>query len=305
MGMGRELEMQGLADCAGDIDNDPDYWRSHDWAGRRVNIKTGPRVFSSYDFLTAHQEAKLREMPLQVVYKIRRDRRRAAEESYFGRTPDTSFKIEKVRAPSDLIGREFTIKVNRDGRISEFGPKQPDMVCEGHVVDFKLAHQIGDGYAQMERIRQRAAQQQETTMKRELFQSQTKAQVVAEAKAAAKRAEELERKLQASVELFQCEIAGAQHTAGAAKLLAALEVGDELDLVHEKSNKHDSTAVRVEYEGVKLGYLPAKTGNYENKQALKFLEKDCDVFAVILSKNDRADHIRAYVNVGVYLRVAN
>ena len=35
-----------------------------------------------------------------------------------------------------------------------------------------------------------------------------------------------------------------------------------------------------------------------------FIEKDLDVFAMIKSKNQHAEHIRSYVTIGVYLRTA-
>jgi hypothetical protein len=36
----------------------------------------------------------------------------------------------------------------------------------------------------------------------------------------------------------------------------AIKVGDELTLIREPDNPHDVYAVRVEWRGVKLGYLP-------------------------------------------------
>ena len=35
-----------------------------------------------------------------------------------------------------------------------------------------------------------------------------------------------------------------------------LKVGDRLDLVREADNKHDARAIRVEWQGHKLGYVP-------------------------------------------------
>ena len=39
-------------------------------------------------------------------------------------------------------------------------------------------------------------------------------------------------------------------------LAAALKSGDTLDLVREPDNPHDANAVRVEWQGRKLGYVP-------------------------------------------------
>lgn len=50
-------------------------------------------------------------------------------------------------------------------------------------------------------------------------------------------------------------LAGFQYHAGAA-LWERLQVGDELALIREPENPHDARAVRVEWRGAMLGYLP-------------------------------------------------
>ena len=50
-------------------------------------------------------------------------------------------------------------------------------------------------------------------------------------------------------------LAGFQYHAGAA-LWEELAVGDALTLVREPQNPHDARAVRVEWRGRQLGYLP-------------------------------------------------
>ncbi len=50
-------------------------------------------------------------------------------------------------------------------------------------------------------------------------------------------------------------LAGFQYHAGAA-LWERLQVGDVLALIREPENPHDARAVRVEWRGVMLGYLP-------------------------------------------------
>lgn len=42
----------------------------------------------------------------------------------------------------------------------------------------------------------------------------------------------------------------------AARAWPLLRVGDELDLVREPENPHDANAVRVEWRGRRLGYVP-------------------------------------------------
>lgn len=50
-------------------------------------------------------------------------------------------------------------------------------------------------------------------------------------------------------------LAGFQYHAGAA-LWEQLREGDVLTLIRESDNPHDARAVRVEWRGTKLGYLP-------------------------------------------------
>ena len=50
-------------------------------------------------------------------------------------------------------------------------------------------------------------------------------------------------------------LAGFQYHAGAA-LWQQLKVGDRLALVREPDNPHDARAVRIEWQGKMLGYLP-------------------------------------------------
>jgi hypothetical protein len=50
-------------------------------------------------------------------------------------------------------------------------------------------------------------------------------------------------------------LAGFQYYAGEA-LWSQMREGDKLELVREPGNEHDAHAVRVEWRGIKLGYLP-------------------------------------------------
>ena len=52
-------------------------------------------------------------------------------------------------------------------------------------------------------------------------------------------------------------LAGSQYY-GADTLWAAMATGDALTLHREPENPHDSRAVRVEWRGAKLGYLPRR-----------------------------------------------
>jgi hypothetical protein len=53
-------------------------------------------------------------------------------------------------------------------------------------------------------------------------------------------------------------IAGVQHRVGAAAVLSRLVEEDELELVPEPDNKFDPNAIRIEYEGNHVGYVPKK-----------------------------------------------
>ncbi len=46
--------------------------------------------------------------------------------------------------------------------------------------------------------------------------------------------------------------------AEAARVWPLLQLGDALDLVREANNPHDANAVRIEWRGRKLGYVPRR-----------------------------------------------
>jgi len=50
-------------------------------------------------------------------------------------------------------------------------------------------------------------------------------------------------------------LAGSQYYA-AGELWRQMAVGDRLDLIREPANRHDTRAIRVEWRGHKLGYVP-------------------------------------------------
>ena len=53
----------------------------------------------------------------------------------------------------------------------------------------------------------------------------------------------------------QCHLAGFQHHDGE-ELWPYLTVGDSLQLTREPENTHDTNAIRIDWNGRKLGYLP-------------------------------------------------
>jgi len=75
-------------------------------------------------------------------------------------------------------------------------------------------------------------------------------------------------------------LAGFQYHAGP-ELWQQIRVGDALDLVREPDNPHDRNAVRVEWRGRKLGYLPRA----ENRAVSGELDRDTRLAA-------RVSHLR-------------
>lgn len=65
--------------------------------------------------------------------------------------------------------------------------------------------------------------------------------------------------VQARMVLGTLPVAGFQYNAGK-RVWDELRVGDALTLVRESDNPHDPRAVRVEWRGEKLGYVP-RAGN--------------------------------------------
>ena len=62
-------------------------------------------------------------------------------------------------------------------------------------------------------------------------------------------------------------LAGSQYYA-ASKVWNGIRVGDRLTLVREADNRHDRHAIRVEWRGYKLGYVPRA----ENRAAARALD---------------------------------
>lgn len=63
-------------------------------------------------------------------------------------------------------------------------------------------------------------------------------------------------------------LAGLQYHAGKA-LWPQMRVGDALTLVREADNPHDRNAVRVDWQGRKIGYVPRR----ENADVARFLDR--------------------------------
>ncbi|MDP1862561.1 MAG: HIRAN domain-containing protein [Thiobacillus sp.] len=71
----------------------------------------------------------------------------------------------------------------------------------------------------------------------------------------------------AHILLQDSSLAGFQYHAGK-KLWPQMQVGDALTLVREPDNVHDAKAVRVEWQGHKIGYVPRR----ENADVARFMD---------------------------------
>lgn len=70
-------------------------------------------------------------------------------------------------------------------------------------------------------------------------------------------AEALHAQVASHILLQDSPLAGFQYHAGKT-LWPRMQVGDALTLVREPDNPHDSRAVRVEWQGHKIGYVPRR-----------------------------------------------
>jgi hypothetical protein len=60
---------------------------------------------------------------------------------------------------------------------------------------------------------------------------------------------------QARLLIQSSPLAGFQYHAGV-EVWDQLRVGDRLALIHEPANRHDRNAIRIEWQGRQIGYLP-------------------------------------------------
>jgi hypothetical protein len=76
------------------------------------------------------------------------------------------------------------------------------------------------------------------------------------------------QKIAAHILLQDSPLAGFQYHAGKT-LWPQMQVGDGLTLIREPDNPHDAKAVRVEWQGQKIGYVPRR----ENDDVARFMDK--------------------------------
>lgn len=84
------------------------------------------------------------------------------------------------------------------------------------------------------------------------------------------------RDVKANLMLQDSPLAGFQFHAGK-KLWPQMRVGDTLNLIREPDNVHDSRAIRVEWQGQHIGYVPRR----ENTDIARLMDHGVPVFARI------------------------
>lgn len=92
-------------------------------------------------------------------------------------------------------------------------------------------------------------------------------------------------------------IAGFQHWDGAS-VLGELKAGAQLSLVAEPDNPHDSQAVAIRYNGVKLGYVPAESNELISQ--LIYFGHD-DVLSAVIQQVSPERSPWHQVRVGVFV----
>jgi len=80
-------------------------------------------------------------------------------------------------------------------------------------------------------------------------------------------AQPLHAQVAAHILLQDSPLAGFQYHAGKT-LWPQMRVGDGLTLIREPDNPHDAKAVRVEWQGHKIGYVPRR----ENADVARFMD---------------------------------
>ena len=83
-------------------------------------------------------------------------------------------------------------------------------------------------------------------------------------------------------------LAGYRHYDGGA-VLRAMRAGDRLELVREPDNPYDARAIRVEWRGVKLGYVPRR----DNAAVSRQMDRGAPLIARVVSvKENRNRSVR-------------
>ena len=106
---------------------------------------------------------------------------------------------------------------------------------------------------------------------------------------------------EAAIVVQRSPLAGFRHH-DAAETWRHLTVGDRLQLVREEDNPYDANAVRVEWRGVKLGYVPQR----DNAAVARQMDRGAALEArVAVLRGNRNRSVRVEFDVVVGLAVEN
>jgi len=97
-------------------------------------------------------------------------------------------------------------------------------------------------------------------------------------------AQALHAQVAAHILLQDSPLAGFQYHAGKT-LWPQMQVGDALTLIREPDNPHDAQAVRVEWRGHKIGYVPRR----ENADVARFMDGGQTLVARIVRLSEVRD----------------
>ena len=102
---------------------------------------------------------------------------------------------------------------------------------------------------------------------------------------------------QAVIIVQRSPLAGFRHYDGA-RFWSHMRAGDRLELVREPDNPYDASAVRVEWRGVKLGYVPRR----DNAAVARQMDRGAPLEArIALLRENRNRSVRLEIEVVVPL----
>jgi HIRAN domain len=90
---------------------------------------------------------------------------------------------------------------------------------------------------------------------------------------------------EASIIVQRSPLAGYRHYGGAS-VLREMRAGDRLELVREPDNPYDSRAIRVEWRGVKLGYVPRR----DNAAVARQMDLGAPLIARVAGVKENRNH---------------
>ena len=107
----------------------------------------------------------------------------------------------------------------------------------------------------------------------------------------------MEKRTEKRKHFLHCNIAGFTYWEGCIAF-SELKMGSKLELVREENNRHDTDAVAIYHNDMKLGYIP----KYKNELISQFLDMGhSDVFEARVCRIDREAYPEQQVYVNIYI----